>query len=69
MKKTRRIVFATCSKSTTTGHLIYKLGGIDKRVIGEWVLISLLRICRTCCKADSQQLRNLPARDCLSSET
>ena len=22
-------------KSTTTGHLIYKLGGIDKRVIGE----------------------------------
>ena len=21
-------------KSTTTGHLIYKLGGIDKRVIG-----------------------------------
>ena len=26
-------------KSTTTGHLIYKLGGIDKRVIGEQLVM------------------------------
>ena len=32
-------------KSTTTGHLIYKLGGIDKRVIGEQ---QVMRTCSTC---------------------
>lgn len=32
-------------KSTTTGHLIYKLGGIDKRVIGERSLQVQLRLC------------------------
>lgn len=25
-----------CGKSTTTGHLIYKLGGIDKRTIDKY---------------------------------
>ncbi len=37
-------------KSTTTGHLIYKLGGIDKRVIGEQ---QVMRTCRTCLPANS----------------
>ena len=33
-------------KSTTTGHLIYKLGGIDKRVIGEQHVMCTCRMCR-----------------------
>lgn len=32
-------------KSTTTGHLIYKLGGIDKRVIGERQVMCTCRMC------------------------
>ena len=37
-------VLSTCSKSTTTGHLIYKLGGIDKRVIGEFEATALMLV-------------------------
>ena len=35
-------------KSTTTGHLIYKLGGIDKRVIGEQEVMCTCKLCLPC---------------------